>query len=454
EDMDTLLDAEYLLRHWRAQPAQPPELAALLGELETLGAGARQAELAQIDALCQALLALYGAVQAGHLSLGERFFDEAEAAHEALIGMLDQVAAALEVTPQPERVAALQALLDETAAPRPLELEEGAAERSAADLARSEPELAEPTPAQPEPAIAEPLEVLLVEMPGLAAAVPESEASIPALYELDLAELDASEAAAELAEPSSAPAIAEPLEVLPVEPPRLAVAVPESGAVIPALQPLELAAPELPALEPAPAVPEAAAVTPGILPGDGEVDDELAALFLEEALDLLESSAQTLQRWLRQPEDSLALTALLRDLHTLKGGARMAGIAPIADLAHELEDLYEALLEQARPDLAGLGALLERSHDRLAQLVEQLQARLPLGDPQDLVKALQGWRRQAAAFTPEACGVRAGVLEPVALEAFGEALSFAESFDLAADVPAFDRPLLDFSTGQDAPLKG
>ncbi|TKD36272.1 Hpt domain-containing protein [Azotobacter chroococcum] len=485
EDMDTLLDAEDLLRHWRAQPAQAPELAALLGELEALGAGARQAELAQIDALCQALLALYGAVQAGHLSLGERFFDEAEAAHEALIGMLDQVAAALEVTPQPERVAALQALLDETAAPPPLALEEGDAERSAADLPRSEPELAEPTPAQPEPAIAEPLEVLPVETPELAAAVPESEASIPALYELDLAELDASEAAAELAEPSPAqpePAAAEPLEVLPVETPELAVAVPESGAVIPALQPLELAAPELPALEPAepsiaepapgqpeplaaqpsarppevaepaPAVLAAAAVTPGILPGDGEVDDELAALFLEEALDLLESSARTLQRWLRQPEDSLALTALLRDLHTLKGGARMAGIAPIADLAHELEDLYEDLLEQARPDLAGLGALLERSHDRLAQLVEQLQARLPLGDPQDLVQALQGWRRQAAALSPETRGVRAGALEPVALEAFGEALSFAESFDLAADVPPFDRPLLDFSTGRDAPL--
>ncbi|QQE88617.1 Hpt domain-containing protein [Azotobacter chroococcum] len=485
EDMDTLLDAEDLLRHWRAQPAQAPELAALLGELEALGAGARQAELAQIDALCQALLALYGAVQAGHLSLGERFFDEAEAAHEALIGMLDQVAAALEVTPQPERVAALQALLDETAAPQPLALEEGDAERSAADLPRSEPELAEPTPAQPEPAIAEPLEVLPVETPELAAAVPESEASIPALYELDLAELDASEAAAELAEPSPAqpePAAAEPLEVLPVETPELAVAVPESGAVIPALQPLELAAPELPPLEPAepsiaepapgqpeplaaqpsarppevaepaPAVLAAAAVTPGILPGDGEVDDELAALFLEEALDLLESSARTLQRWLRQPEDSLALTALLRDLHTLKGGARMAGIAPIADLAHELEDLYEDLLEQARPDLAGLGALLERSHDRLAQLVEQLQARLPLGDPQDLVQALQGWRRQAAALSPETRGMRAGALEPVALEAFGEALSFAESFDLAADVPPFDRPLLDFSTGRDAPL--
>ncbi|EGH49614.1 response regulator receiver:CheW-like protein:ATP-binding region, ATPase-like:Hpt, partial [Pseudomonas syringae pv. pisi str. 1704B] len=32
-----------------------------------------------------------------------------------------------------------------------------------------------------------------------------------------------------------------------------------------------------------------------------------------------------------------------RDLHTLKGGARMVEIAPIGDLAHELETLYEGL---------------------------------------------------------------------------------------------------------------
>ncbi|VFT51605.1 ChpA [Pseudomonas aeruginosa] len=44
------------------------------------------------------------------------FFEEARQAHEALIGMMDQVAAGLQVTPRPERVAALQELLEAPAA--------------------------------------------------------------------------------------------------------------------------------------------------------------------------------------------------------------------------------------------------------------------------------------------------------------------------------------------------
>ncbi len=35
------------------------------------------------------------------------------------------------------------------------------------------------------------------------------------------------------------------------------------------------------------------------------------------------------------------MSSLQRDLHTLKG-ARMAAVAPVGDLAHELENLYEA----------------------------------------------------------------------------------------------------------------
>ncbi|GAB3372181.1 hybrid sensor histidine kinase/response regulator [Azotobacter armeniacus] len=372
EDMDTLLEAEDLLRHWRARPEQPPALVVLLGELDTLGAGARQAELPQIDALCQALLALYDAVQAGRLSPGKRFFDEAEAAHEALIGMLDQVAAALGVTPQPERVAALQALLEEAAEVQPLELDESEAELFVIDSAEPEPDIAEPAPAEP----------------GQAAV-----------------------------EPSSLPSLLLPLEVA----------------------------------EPAPAEFEPAALKFGdVLPGDGGADDELASLFLEEALDLLDSAGQMLERWLRQSEDSLALTALLRDLHTLKGGARMAGIAPVADLAHELESLYEDLLAHSRPDLAGLGDLLECSHDRLALFVERLQARLPLGDPQELIQALQGWRRLAVALRPEASSVVAEALEPGVLPPAAEALSFAESFDAAADALQFHMELLDFSALEDA----
>ncbi|WP_349617256.1 Hpt domain-containing protein [Azotobacter salinestris] len=477
EDMDTLLEAEDLLRHWRTRPDQPPALAALLGELDTLGTGARQAELPQIDALCQALLALYDAVQAGRLSPGERFFDEAEAAHEALIGMLDQVAAALEVTPQPERVAALQALLEMPAEPQPVDADECQAERSVSAPDEPEPALVEPASGQVAMA---PLEALPGETPELADGMQVDEPSIPLLHELDLAGAQPFErGTTEAAGPE--PLSLAPLEIWSVETVEPAPVAVRGEPSVSAFHALDLADPGLPDVESgelesawlesepavvAPSFPALPAQVPellasasgpaaptfdAILPDETGPDDELTALFLEEAVDLLDSAAQTLQRWLRQPQDSLALTALLRDLHTLKGGARMAGVAPIADLAHELESLYEHLLAHAHPDLAGLGELLERCHDRLALLVERLQARLPLGEPQELIQALQGWRRQTAAVSPEARSLLAETLATVVLEPADEAPAFAESLEAAAETARFDTPLIDFFTGEDAP---
>src|SRR5690606_1382338 len=111
EGMDILLDAEDLLRRWREHPSERQELGDLQAELQTLERGAELAELTPIQQLSHALLELYAAVEDGRLAVSERFFAEAEHAHEALIGMMDQVAAGLQVTEQPEVLAALADLL-------------------------------------------------------------------------------------------------------------------------------------------------------------------------------------------------------------------------------------------------------------------------------------------------------------------------------------------------------
>ncbi|NWN51714.1 Hpt domain-containing protein, partial [Pseudomonas sp. MAFF 301514] len=99
QGMDILLDAESLLRRWQQHPGERQELTALLDELTTLGEGAHVADLHAIDELCEALLDLYGAVEESSLAVSERFFHEAEQAHEALISMLDQLAAGQEISP-------------------------------------------------------------------------------------------------------------------------------------------------------------------------------------------------------------------------------------------------------------------------------------------------------------------------------------------------------------------
>ena len=128
----------------------------------------------------------------------------------------------------------------------------------------------------------------------------------------------------------------------------------------------------------------------------------MVSIFLEEAVDILESAGQALAQWQAEPGALSSLSALQRDLHTLKGGARMAEIAEIGDLAHELEALYEGLVDrryQHSPQLAGL---LQACHDRLAEQLDQLSAGQPLADPHDLIQSIRRFRQGplAEAATP------------------------------------------------------
>ncbi|MCR7971665.1 Hpt domain-containing protein, partial [Pseudomonas aeruginosa] len=124
-----------------------------------------------------------------------------------------------------------------------------------------------------------------------------------------------------------------------------------------------------------------------------ERDPELVEIFLEEGFDILDSAAAALQRWIDDVDNTIELEALQRDLHTLKGGARMAEIGEIGDLAHELEALYEGLVDrryQHSPQLAGL---LQACHDRLAEQLDQLSAGQPLADPHDLIQSIRRFRQ-------------------------------------------------------------
>ncbi len=68
-------------------------------------------------------------------------------------------------------------------------------------------------------------------------------------------------------------------------------------------------------------------------------DAEIAAIFSEEAAELLESADQSLDAWKKDRDSRDPIEALKRHLHTLKGGARMAGITAMGNLSHEIEAL-------------------------------------------------------------------------------------------------------------------
>ena len=404
QGMDILLDAESLLRRWQQHPGERQELTALLDELTTLGEGAHVADLHAIDALCEALLDLYGAVEESSLAVSERFFHEAEQAHEALINMLDQLAAGQEISPAPIRVQALRDLLDEALDPSATGLikSDGSRALSISELGAATAQLNHETAMDDEI-----VEIFLEEAVDILDSAgqslkrwllePDSAAPLSSLQR----DLHTLKGGARMAEIGPIGDLAHELEclyeglvdrrysyspelsqVLMASHERLALqldqlqdhqALSDSSDLIAQLRELRQSN--------APATPTAAP--------EATADPELLEIFLEEAADILDSSGSALLRWQAEPNNRQEVETLLRDLHTLKGGARMVEIGPIGDLAHELEFLYEGLSAGLLAPSPELFALLQGCHDRLAQMIDAVADGLPVGSVDKLIERIK-----------------------------------------------------------------
>lgn len=146
-------------------------------------------------------------------------------------------------------------------------------------------------------------------------------------------------------------------------------------------------------------------------------DRELVDIFVEEGKDLLDHCDGLISELREAPQDREALAGLQRDLHTLKGGARMAGINAIGDLGHSIESLLEAVAggrtEIERADVQ----LLERGFDRLHQLLTRTGEHRIVAPAQDLLDAFEartttdGAAASSAAAAAAAAGAAAVVAE-------------------------------------------
>jgi len=133
---------------------------------------------------------------------------------------------------------------------------------------------------------------------------------------------------------------------------------------------------------------------------DSEMDEELAEIFLEEARDLIDSTGEALQSWSEDTGNLDILRLLQRDLHTLKGGARLADIPAVGDLAHELENLFEGLTEKRLSVNEELSDLLFRCHDRLAGMVDNMEAKEPPRPAPDLISEIHAYMDNTGSSRP------------------------------------------------------
>jgi chemosensory pili system protein ChpA (sensor histidine kinase/response regulator) len=147
---------------------------------------------------------------------------------------------------------------------------------------------------------------------------------------------------------------------------------------------------------PAAAAPAIVAPPPAASVPVAAFDPEIAAIFAEEAAEILES-AETALISVRQTNDAAAVVALQRYLHTLKGGARMAGIMAMGDLSHALETLLARIADGKSQATGSAIDLVQRGLDRLQQMRDAIDAGRAVEPAADLVGQLEGFGAPAPA---------------------------------------------------------
>ncbi|MGH8599476.1 MAG: Hpt domain-containing protein, partial [Burkholderiales bacterium] len=103
-----------------------------------------------------------------------------------------------------------------------------------------------------------------------------------------------------------------------------------------------------------------------------DVDPEVLGIFLEEAQELMPAIGRDLREWQAHPAERLAPDSLQRLLHTVKGGARTAGLMRLGELSHNMETMVVDAIAAKNFDERFFEKLTAQ-FDRLAIDVEHLQ---------------------------------------------------------------------------------
>jgi chemosensory pili system protein ChpA (sensor histidine kinase/response regulator) len=103
-----------------------------------------------------------------------------------------------------------------------------------------------------------------------------------------------------------------------------------------------------------------------------EIDAQLLPLFLEESVDLMRAIGEDLRDWRAARDNNTIAQRLQRELHTLKGSARMTGAMGCGELLHSMESRIEQAVAMKAVSADMLDSL-ETSYDRTAFLIERLR---------------------------------------------------------------------------------
>ncbi|WP_340674094.1 Hpt domain-containing protein [Microbulbifer salipaludis] len=415
DGMKVLLDADEMLNQWRAHPGDKAILLPVAEELDTLQQAAGQAQLPTLQELAQLLLAVYRQVIDGHLEEEPALWAALEQGHNELLDLVDAVAASTDLPPVSEAVGeALRYLAqgDDGADDEDIDLSEYGIDSSdysfVEDLSVGEPtatdsaaatadseddahsfsfdDLVLAETAAEDSAAADSDDAASITLSEPNTSGPESEPELT--VEWLESELSGDDVAVEAPADDAHVAPAADVEsVIEVDADDLAdtrwlddaVAEVERVETVDSVDTAQPRAAEPVVVSPEP-VPESEAVSASS--GDitdaqrallGDIDPDVVEVFLEEAGDLVDELEELIQNWEQSPDDREAPEALKRVLHTFKGGARMAALMGLGEVAHRFETVIENMQSGSSPS-PEFFADAHGIYDRLAAGVETTRA--------------------------------------------------------------------------------
>jgi chemosensory pili system protein ChpA (sensor histidine kinase/response regulator) len=186
---------------------------------------------------------------------------------------------------------------------------------------------------------------------------------------------------------------------------RIVAAARTAELTVPPQQPAPAAqAPVAPAVAAPPtSFPQVAAATPVADVVEDVVtdfDQDIASIFTDEAVELIDQAQGALAQWNENRTSVDGLVALKRPLHTLKGGARMAGLMPMGDLSHELETLFMQIDSGVVPADDRAFGLAQTALDELARMREAVSTGKGVTTARGLIAKIQALGHPGSAAAP------------------------------------------------------
>ena len=164
---------------------------------------------------------------------------------------------------------------------------------------------------------------------------------------------------------------------------------------------------------------------------DPNANTMLAETFIDEAMSLFAHSQEEAERWDENRSQLSRLDSIRRDMHTLKGSARMAGYNAIGDLTHGVESLIDGIVNgQAEPSSKATSILVGAMWQGMLMLDSVRDGYLPQTDPY-ILNNIHSYLNQPLPY-PD-----------VAEEAEAARIAQQQQAEAAANAPPVEEPVVE-----------